>query len=339
MQLKDALNSEGVKRRLNDILKDRAPQFAASLVQIQAHSYQLQKCDANSIIGAAITAAALDLSIDPNLGEAHLVPYKQTCTFQLGYIGLSQLAMRSGQYKRLGWMVIHDGQLESYNELTGELVLNHKTEGGEVIGYAAQFTLLNGFEKAIYWTKERCQMHAEKYSEAYLVGVKDPNKRFSPWWDDFDKMALKTVLKSLLRTWGPKSVQMRMAVIQDGAAIDITGNVQAFPDEPGLAQDENKGEDKPTIAPASVEILPPAGQKLEPPKPLSGPLTETDPRKKIENVCAENSITFDEFKAFAEGIGVPGAADWGSAMDIPAKTAATILKTEFVKPIKEARGE
>ena len=100
--LKDIVQTDNVKNRLKEIMGERAPQFAAALVQIVNGSYQLQQCDPNSILGAAITAAALDLSCDPNLGEAHLVPYSDKCQFQIGYRGFIQLAMRSGQYKAIG---------------------------------------------------------------------------------------------------------------------------------------------------------------------------------------------------------------------------------------------
>lgn len=253
--LKDVLAREDIKTRLKEILGNRAPQFAAALVQIQSRSWQLQKCNPMSILGSAITAAALDLSVDPQLGEAHLVPYKDTCTFQLGYIGLGQLAIRSGQYKRLGWVVVHEGELQHYDELSGELEIDSaKRTSDEVIGYAAKFTLVTGYERGEYWTKERCEKHAERYSQAYRAGLRDKDKRDSPWWTDFDRMALKTVLKSLLRTWGPKSIQMRQAVIADEAAIDVGGEVQGYPDNQGVNEPVKPEFDGPPMKQAAAEV-------------------------------------------------------------------------------------
>lgn len=264
--LKDVLASPIVKSRLTEILGNRAPQFAAALVQIQARSFQLQKCDGYSIVGAAITAAALDLSIDPQLGEAHLVPYKDRCAFQLGYIGLAQLAQRSGQYRRLGWCVVHAGELVRYDELDGELELDpQRKQADDVIGYAAKFTLSNGFQRAEYWTRERVEEHARRYSQAYRVGVNDESKRDSAWWTDFDKMSLKTVLKSLLRTWGPKSVQMRQAVVADEAAIDLSGEVQGYPDNDGEAPAPSKPE-LPAPTPTPVMQSTPVPTPPAPPK-------------------------------------------------------------------------
>lgn len=200
------------KGRLQAILNERAPQFAAALVQVVNRSYQLQKCKPETVIGAAITAAALDLSFDPNLGEAHLVPYGEVCTFQIGYRGLTALAQRTGQYKRMGWMVVYEGQLKSWNPLTGELVIDQAAKTGpRVIGYAAYFQLLSGFERGEYWTEEEILEHAARFSQAYKKDKKD-----SPWFTSKEKMALKTVWMALIRPWGPKTPTLAKAMAMDG---------------------------------------------------------------------------------------------------------------------------
>lgn len=316
--LKDVLAMDSVKSRLSEILGARAPQFAAALVQIQQRSWQLQKCDGVSIVGAAITAAALDLSVDPQLGEAHLVPYRDKCTFQLGYIGLSQLAQRSGQYKRLGWVVVHQGELVSYDELAGELEINTALKSGEkVIGYAAKFVLINGFERAEFWTVERCTQHAERYSQAYRAGLKDQTKRESPWWTDFDRMALKTVLKSLLRTWGPKSVQMRQAVVADEAAIDVSGEVEAYPDNGQETGEITKPEFEapPTTAPTEKVV---SGKAVTvTPTP---PVTENyNHAKVIRGLIEARGVTEEKLIAFLHEMGMVDDGI-GNLDDVPAET-------------------
>lgn len=247
--IRDIVQSDAVKTRLKEIMNERAPQFAAALVQLVNSSNQLQKCDPNSVIGCAITAAALDLSIDSNLGEAYIVPYGEKAQFQIGYVGLIQLGMRSGQYKNLGWKVVHEGELVHFDELSGELEVNDSNPDGEVIGYAAKFKLLNGFERGTYWTKERCFKHAEKFSKAYKAGVNDPSKRgYSVWWQDPDRACLKTIIKMLLKTWGPKSIQMQRAIkVDEGSIIDAdTGEVE-FLDGTG-----NVGTSSPEFSEATV---------------------------------------------------------------------------------------
>lgn len=209
--LRSVLEDPAYKKRLSELLKDRAPQFCAALVQVVGRSWQLQKCNHDSVIGAAITAAALDLSIDSNLGEAHLVPYGDQCQFQLGYRGLTQLSLRSGQFKRIGWKVVYEGELQKWDELTGELVLDEtKKTSDTVVGYAAYFALINGFERGSYWSKERVDKHSERYSQAVKKKKTD-----SPWFTSYDTMAMKTVLKDLLSHWAPKSIVMQTALAKD----------------------------------------------------------------------------------------------------------------------------
>ena len=261
--LKDIIQRDEVKLRLKEIMGTRAPQFAAALVQIVGQSWQLQKCDPNSIIGAALTAAALDLSIDPNLGEAHIVPYGEKAQFQIGYIGFNQLAMRSGQYKNLGWKVIHKGELDYYDELSGELDVNSNHPDEEVVGYAAKFKLLNGFERGLYWTKEKCFEHAERYSKAYKAGLRDANKRDSVWWTDPDRACLKSVIKMLVKLWGPKSIQMQKALkVDEGAIIDADTGEVSYVDNPGNS-DITTPEFEPKPQPVKEAVVVPAAPAVK----------------------------------------------------------------------------
>ena len=227
--VKDLLATTNYQGRLKEILGERAPQFAASIVQITNGSEQLRKCDPHSLIAAAMTAAILDLPIDKNLGFAHLIPYVGMASFQMGYKGLIQLAVRSGQYRLLNACVVHKGELTSFNELTGELVLDpSKQESDDVEGYAAYFKLVNGYEHAVYWTKEKVTKHAGRYSQAYKAKKQD-----SPWFTNFDSMALKTVVKDLISHWGIMSVQMQRAVVEDqGVRRNINSDVEYIDNEP-----------------------------------------------------------------------------------------------------------
>lgn len=235
---KEYLAMPNVSNRFDQILGQRAPQFTAALVQIVLRSKALSECTYDSIVGSAINAAALDLAVDPNIGHAHLVPYKNrkaktsTCQLQIGYKGLIQLAQRSGQYHRLGYAVIHEGELISWDELSGDLVWDKSKRTSEkVIGYAAKFRLVNGFERSSYWTREEVLEHAKRFSQAYRYGLQNTDSQDSPWFTDEQEMALKTVLKDLLSKWGPLSVQMQRAVEADQSASDGAEG-KNYPDNP-----------------------------------------------------------------------------------------------------------
>jgi recombination protein RecT len=303
------------KGRIAEILRDRAPQFAAALVQVVNRSWALQKCKPESVIGAAITAAALDLSFDPNLGEAHLVPYGEQCTFQLGYRGLIQLAQRSAQYKQIGWMVIYDGQLISWNPLSGELVIDVTAKKSDtILGYAAYFKLLNGFERSEYWTKDEVTTHAGKFSQAFRKDKKD-----SPWFTAFDRMALKTVMLSLIRPFGPKSIQMQ-------SALSVDNTTRRTPvDEPEPAFDiEAEPLDEPQAPATSEADAPKTNTEKEPPS--------FTPQQHLEHLIEKDlGHTFETFRKWGESSGnVPDAMslpDWAS---VPSAIAERIVKSKKV---------
>lgn len=243
--IKTLVENPAYKARFNELLKDRAPQFVASLVQLVNASQQLQRCDPNSIIAAAVTAAAMDLPIEKNLGFAHIVPYGDQAQFQMGYKGFIQLAIRTGQYKFINVAEVFDGELDYHNKLTSEITLKPENKKSDkIVGYVAYFKLVNGFEHAVFWDAERVELHAKRYSKAYSKGYD------TPWKTDFDKMAMKTVIKDLLSHWGILSIEMTRALTDDLAVRTLDGEVTYPDDNPA-----------PVKAPAFDE--PPAAKALE----------------------------------------------------------------------------
>jgi len=213
MILREQLTNPAIRARFEEMLGKKAAGFISSIIAVQSSSKQLKECDPMSIIGAAAVAATLDLPIDKNLGFAHIVPYGNVAQFQMGYKGFIQLAMRSGQYKTINACPIYEGEFVSENRITGEIVFDFSAKKSDkVIGYAAYFNMINGFEKTIYWTVEQVESHARRYSKSF-------NNSTSRWQQDFNAMAMKTVIKSLLSKWGILSIEMQTAIRTDQAVI------------------------------------------------------------------------------------------------------------------------
>jgi recombination protein RecT len=216
--VKSLLTSDKMKQRFEDILGKKAQGFMASVINI-SNSTSLHDAEPMSVISAAAIAATLDLPIDPNLGHAWLVPYNdkrkgKVAQFQMATRGYVQLAQRTGQYKRLNSIPVYQNQFKSWNGLTEELDADFSLEGeGNIVGYAVYFSLINGFEKLVYWSKEKVTKHAKKYSKTFNNG---------PWQTNFDEMALKTVLKDTLKKWGILSIQMQTAINADQAIVKET---------------------------------------------------------------------------------------------------------------------
>lgn len=235
--LKDLLASPQYAARFREVLGERAPQFCSSILSV-ANGFS-RPCDPKTVISSAMTAATLDLPVNKDLGFAWIVPYNGVAQFQMGYKGFVQLALRTGQYRTINVSEIREGEYVSYNKLTGKLVLSDvEHPDGNIVGYAAYFELVNGFEKSEYWKIEDVKNHAQRFSQSYRSG------RDSPWKSDFDAMAKKTVLKSLLSHWGILSVQMQDAIRSDQGVRQDPGAEMTYIDNNGHegtnAEAENK---------------------------------------------------------------------------------------------------
>ena len=210
-----------IKKRFEDLLGKRSSSFLTSVLQIVASNNLLSTADPISIFNAALMAATLDLPLNNNLGFAYIVPYnnrqpdgsfKQVAQFQLGYKGFIQLAQRSGQFKTISATPIYEGQLTESNPLTG-FKFDFEVKSEKVIGFAAYFELLNGFQKTLYMPIDKMEAHGKKFSKTY-------NKESSLWKTDFEGMGVKTVIKLLLSKYAPLSIEMQKAVIVDQAVIN-----------------------------------------------------------------------------------------------------------------------
>lgn len=149
-------------------------------------------------------------------GKSYKVPLKvKQAQFQLGYKGYVQLALRSGYYKRLNVMSVKQGELKRYDpmweEIEIELIQDEAVrERTQTIGYVAMFEYLNGFRKVLYWSRDKMEAHALRYSKGYAA-----KSGYTFWEKDFDAMAYKTMLRQLISKWGIMSIDLQNAFEQD----------------------------------------------------------------------------------------------------------------------------
>jgi len=211
--IKSFFDNPNVAKRFEEIIGDktRSIQFVSSVLQIANGNNYLKNADPLTIYNAALMAATLNLPINQNLGFAYIVPYGKSAQFILGYKGFIQLAQRSGQYKSINATEVYENQFKSFNSLTEELDCDFSIDGkGEVVGFAAHFELLNGFQKTAYWSVEKMKAHGKKYSKSFNNG---------PWKTDFNSMGKKTLIKLTLGTYGPMNIEMQKAIESDQAVI------------------------------------------------------------------------------------------------------------------------
>ena len=203
--MKGILDNDNTKKLLQDSLKENAGAFAASILDLYNSDKYLQQCDPKQVFGECLKAVSLKLPINKQLGFAYVVAFKGIPQFQIGYKGLIQLCMRTGQYKHINAGEVYEGEYKGFNKLTGELDISGERTSDKIVGYFAYMETLNGFSHSVYSTKEEVQKHAQKYSKSY-------NSSNSAWKTDFDKMAVKTVLRNLLSHYGYMSVEMMNAM-------------------------------------------------------------------------------------------------------------------------------
>ena len=240
--LKSMMNAESVQEQFKNALGKNSATFVASVIDLYNGDSNLQLCNPKQVVMEALKAATLHLPINKALGYAFIIPFKNSKkdekgnwikvyepTFQMGYKGYIQLAMRTGQYRTINADVVYDGELRKVNKLTGEIAFDGERKSDKVIGYFCYFELMNGFSKTLYMTVEQMANHAKRYSKA-ITSDKDvtvekllnlanlpvsPDSNTVGWMGNFHGMAQKTVIRNLLSKYGYLSVEMQNAITND----------------------------------------------------------------------------------------------------------------------------
>lgn len=272
-----AVNNDLVKSKFREVLGKNAEGFVGSLLSLVKNNELLLKAAPNTVIAAAMQAATLKLPINQNLGLAYIVPYwnskakENQAQFQMGWKGLVQLAERTGQYKTINASVVYEGQIEDIDFITGNIIRGRKISD-TVVGYVAYIEFLNGFSKTFYMSKEEVEAHASKYSQSYRKG-------YGVWKDNFDAMALKTVIKLLISKYGIMSIEMESsslarALAADQAIMENEDEAYTYTDNPQdtiSVEVQEPPQDARTI---NVNDIPPAEAPTETSVPVAEPPAE-----------------------------------------------------------------
>lgn len=274
VMLNSLLDSEGYRKRFNELLDKRAPQFISSIISTVNADKNLQQAFRNApvtVIQSALKAATYDLPIDPALGYAYIVPfnnkqdddtYRMEAQFIMGYKGMLQLALRTGVYKVINVTDIRAGELKSYNRLTEEIEIEFiededERESKEIIGWCGYFKMVNGMEKTIYMTRKQIEAHEKKNRKGKYMGF--------GWRNNFEAMAAKTVLRKLIGSWGLMSIDyQRQADPATIAAAEALARGQVD-DEDSIEADYtiHSEEDMEIVAELDAELAAQAEKDME----------------------------------------------------------------------------
>lgn len=243
------LSKEGYQKRFDELLGKRSPQFISSIVSLMNADSALMDAfhDAPvTIIQSALQAASFDLPINPALGYAYIVPFRNSkrnrmeASFIMGYKGMLQLALRTGVYKRINVVEVRAGELKSYDRLREDIELEFiededEREKAPIIGYVGYFQMINGMEKTIYMTVKQLEAHEKKFRHG--------NYMSRGWKENPDAMMRKTIMRKLIGKWGLMSVTYQSAdpsVLRAAQAI-ATGTFDDE-DKPDYVVDVNASE-------------------------------------------------------------------------------------------------
>ena len=153
------LNMPQTSKFLEDTLSSRKTEFVSNLIAMCDDNAALAKCNPSDLMKCAMNATALNLPLNKNLGYAYVIPYGNKPSFQIGYKGILQLAIRTGAYKFINAVEVREGEIER-NKFTGEVKFLGEKPENKVVGYLAYLQLLSGFSASLYMSEEEIEAHA-----------------------------------------------------------------------------------------------------------------------------------------------------------------------------------
>lgn len=177
----------------------RPERFIEQVARACIRNPMLLDCTKASLFMSAANAASLGLEIDGVLGHAYLVPYRNKGTLEAvlvpGYLGLKELAYRSGMIASIVYGEVHAGDEFEYEKGTSPFI-KHKPTDSSANGsvshvYAIVKTTTGGtlFE-VMSWSQ--VEAHRNKFAKGL-------DRKESTWNTNPIQMALKTVLRKALK--------------------------------------------------------------------------------------------------------------------------------------------
>lgn len=232
--IKSYAKSPEIIRRFAEIVGEpNAQTYIYSVLIAVSTNDQLKQCTPQSILKSAARAATLYLTVDPSIGQAYLVPYKDEATLIIGWRGLRDLAYRTGKVRIMNVGKLYDGQKWVEDQLTGEAHIEGSRSGDEILGYFAYLETKDRRTHSLYMTVDEIHEHKKRYAHGF-------NRQNSAWNTNFDEMAKKTVLRQLLTKWAELDPIKSFANIESLDAIDDMPD----PDSVTIEKPEQKTSDQ-----------------------------------------------------------------------------------------------
>ena len=229
------LENPRTQEYLTNVLQEKKQTFVSNMVALVSSNKALSECDPSTIMFSCLKATALSLPLDPALGMAWVLPYRDNknnstvATFQLGAKAYIQLALRTAQYRKINVRDVREGEIVGEDFVSGDMQfkkLDKDRDSAPIIGFVAMFELVNGFSKQLYMSVDELNKHGKRYSQTYRKG-------YGLWADETMRYAMmeKTILKRLLSKYGVLSVEMQQAIKSDFGVLGENDSVRYIDNE------------------------------------------------------------------------------------------------------------
>ena len=273
----------------NTMTAKQAADFKTAIITLYNTADSLRRCSPTGIIQAGLNSVKYNFPLDNNLGFCYVVPYKGYAQFQIGWRGYVQLAQRTGQYLCINVTEVKEGEYLGFDIASGRPRLGEPAENREAlpdVGYLAYFKLLNGAEYYYYQTRQQIEAFKNRYSPAANCG---------PWISNFSEMAKKTVLKHLLKNFGPLTSEVASALKAD--SLNYQGNKCGY-DVPNLQTEivlpTLKADEEPDKTASEVEQIEASAEAVAPVSETTPEAAPVPPAKSIRESTKEAADLFTE---------------------------------------------
>lgn len=290
-ELIDLTNKDEIRQAVNEALPPHITvekMLRIAMTNIRTKGRLLQ-CTPISLVTSIVEASQLGLVLDNVLGQAYLVPFKQTASMMIGYRGFGEMFRNSGQGISLRGFPAFEGDIDSQGYLKADIeskgrfyVGQKPSDRGNFVGAYAVARFTNGHvEYEFMWKAD-----IDKIRQVSRA------KNDGPWVDWYEAMAAKTVIRKLAKSL-PLSAdrpELARAVVRDegrelGFVAPDDGVSELFgPDyssepEPEITPDM-EAEDMIATAQKRAKARADAENQMGPVELSSGPETPPEPQDK-----------------------------------------------------------
>ncbi len=223
-------------------------------LQIVRGNDLLQKCTPESIMNAIVNIATIDVSLNPALALAYLVPRDGKCVLDISYRGLIKIGTDSGSIRSINANVVYSFDEFDYSEGT-DLYVKHKRSMNppedftkDPLGTFWKY-LVCAYSVATLHDGSKDYMLMPKYKIEKIRNTSKIKSEKGPWGQWPEEMSRKTVIKYHYKTL-PQSEKLGQAVAilneHEGLEIERVNNSKKIFDHiETLEKQEEKQEASP----------------------------------------------------------------------------------------------